>query len=257
MEGTAYITATHPAAEIRALTPAIAKAYAAFEAQNAAAEPILADRKRLRRDLNALRDSKRPIEEYDQTRDDKLAREIARLDTALTRNAYAARKLAVDYLVAVIENPRKDEARQGAARLALKAHEDAVAALAALEDALTRRETFYDSAGRPAEYKHYVRQHNYKHTSGAFRAAHADLALKVATFPASDVQTVADGGEVMTLAQIEAAQQRAMAEAAEQMKASVREKNTAAALAYRFGALEARTILATAANSTERTANNG
>ncbi|MGO4230424.1 hypothetical protein AB4Y72_16370 [Arthrobacter sp. YAF34] len=224
-EGTASITATHPSAEIRALSPAIAKAYAAFEAANAAAAPLKADRQRLRRDLKALRDGKHPAKEYDQALDDELGRELARLDAALTRNANAARKLAVDYLLAVIENPRRDEARQDAAKLALAAHEDAVAALAALEDALARREKFYGGAGRPAEWKHHTHTLDVAHRQGRIRQSHELLAREVAEFPAGDVQTLADGGTVPTLAELQAAAERAEAERVASMKAAARARD--------------------------------
>lgn len=212
--GTAVITAPHPSAEVRALTPAIAKAYAAFEAQNAAAEPLRADRQRIARELKALRDSKHPAREYDQTLDDELAREIARIDVALTANEKAAKKLAVDYLLAVVTNPKADETRQSAAKLALKAHEDAVAALAALEDALSRREVFYTSAGSPAEWKHHRTTLRVQHGEGRLRQSHELLGREVREFPAGDVQTVADGGEVKTLAQLQDAARQAAKEAA-------------------------------------------
>lgn len=211
--GAAVITATHPSAEVRALTPAIAKAYAAFEAQNAAAEPLQADRQRIARELKELRDAKHPAREYDQTRDDELAREIARIDVALTANEKAAKKLAVDYLLAVVTNPRADETRQSAAKLALKAHEDAVAALAALEDALSRRDVFYASAGSPADWKHHRSTLRVQHSEGRLRQSHELLAREVSDFPAGDVQTVADGGEVKTLAELQDAARRAAKEA--------------------------------------------
>lgn len=204
--GQASINATHPAAEVRALTPAIAQAYAAFEAQNAAALPLRADRHRIARELTALRESKHPAREYDQTLDDELAREVARLDAALTRNEVAAKKLAVDYLIAVVENPRADEARQAAAKLALEAHEAAVAALAALEEALARRDVFYRSAGAPAVWRHHSETLRVQHNAGQVRHAHELLAREANEFPVHDVATVADGGEVMTLAQLQAAQ---------------------------------------------------
>lgn len=223
--GEASIQALHPGAEVRALSPAIEAAYAEFEAQNAAAAPIRAERKRLVDELNELRESKNPALEYDEDRDAELAREIAKADNRLRANEVRAKRLAIDYLVAVGDNPDKDKAREHAAALALKAHEDAVAALAALEDALGRREVFYTTAGRPAEWKHFKRAHNYMFTSGATRAAHENIAKEVAAFPAADVKTVANGGEVMTLAELQFAQKKAAAEAEAEAIAETRERN--------------------------------
>lgn len=223
--GTATINAQHPTAEVRALSPAIKKAYAAFEAQNAAATPLRADRKRLAAELKGLRDSKHPAREYDEDRDAELARAIAKLDVALASNERTAKRLAVDYLEAVVNNPRADDAREHAAKLALEAHEAAVAALAALEEALARREVYYASAGRPAEWKHFQHQHRYTLSSGAFQAAHENLAKEVHTFPAGDVKTLAEGGEVLTLAQREVAQQKLAAELTAQAVAEARERN--------------------------------
>lgn len=223
--GVATITAIHPTAEVRALSPAIAKAYAAFEAQNAVAAPIVAERKRLVNELNELRNSKHPARDYDEDRDAELAREIAKADLALTANEAKARHLAVDYLLAVVNNPAKDEAREHSATLALKAHEDAVAALAALEEALARREVYYRAAGRPAEWKHFQHQHRYLLSSGAFTAARQNVAKEVHTFPAGDVKTVADGGKVMTLAELKLAQQQAELDRAAAARAAARERN--------------------------------
>jgi hypothetical protein len=221
-DGKATITAHHPSAEVRALSPDVAKAYAAFEAQNAAALPLRADRLRISRELKALRDSKSPLREYDQTRDDELAREIANIEAALTRNGRAASKLAVDYLLAVVNDPRKDEARQDAAKLALEAHEAAVAALAALEDALARREVFYGSAGCPAEHRHHKQTLDVARRDGRLRMAHELLGREVAEFPVSEVATVADGGTVPTLAELQTATQRAEAERVAALKAAIR-----------------------------------
>lgn len=233
--GQAEIKATHPSAQVRALTPAIEKAYAAFENQNAAALPLRADRQRIARELKELRDSKHPARAYDQTLDDELAREVAKLDVALTANANKAKKLAVDYLVAVVNNPRADEARQHSAKLALKAHEETVAALAALEDALARREVYYSSAGRPAEWKHHRQTLRRQHSEGRFLQAHEILGREVADFPAGDVQTLADGGEVLTLAQLQSAQRQAEVDRAAAMKAATRERNRRESIIERNG----------------------
>ncbi|MET4620647.1 hypothetical protein ABIE18_002096 [Arthrobacter sp. 2762] len=194
----------HPNADQRALIPGADEAFAAFEAQNSAAAPLHAERRELGQELSKLRQSKHPAYEYDQNRDDELTRRRAQIDLELRRNALAAKKLGMDYLNLVWNNPKPDDTRRRAAKGALEAHEAAIEAHAALETALTKRDSLYGSAGHPSAHEFHKHTQRHAHRDGRISQARYFLAQLVSDFPTDSVQVVADGGKVLTAEEIEA-----------------------------------------------------
>ncbi|MFE4078267.1 hypothetical protein [Paenarthrobacter sp. YIM B13468] len=204
-EGVAVIGhGKQPNADQRALIPGADEAFAAFEAQNSAAIPLRAERKKLSQELTKLRRAKHPAHEYDQNLDDELTRRRAQIDLELRRNALAARKLGTDYLDIVWNIPKPDETRRRAAKAALEAHEATLAAHAALEAALTKRDSLYASAGHPSAHEFHRHTQRHAHNDGRISQVRYYLSKLVSDFPTEAVKTVAEGGEVPTAEQIEA-----------------------------------------------------
>ncbi|MGC7150914.1 hypothetical protein [Paenarthrobacter ureafaciens] len=193
-----------PLPEERALIPGAEEAFEAFEAQNAAAAPLLAEARKLSRELYDLRASKNPARAYDQDREDEIVLRRAQVDAELRRNAQLAKARGIDYLMAVFNNTRRDDTRRKAAHLALEAHEAAVAAHAALEEALRKRDALYLTAGSPSAHEHHKHTQRHAHRDGRVSQAHWFIGRMLADFPTASVQVVADGGEVLTAEQLEA-----------------------------------------------------
>ncbi|MDD7834996.1 hypothetical protein [Paenarthrobacter sp. AB444] len=193
-----------PLPEERALIPGADEAFAAFEAQNAAAAPLQAEARKLSRELYDLRGSKHPARKYDQDREDEIVLRRAQVEAELRRNAQLAKARGLDFLMAVFANPRRDGTRRQAARLALEAHEAALEAHAALEEALRKRDALYVSAGSPSAHEHHQHTQRHAHRDGRARQAQWLVTQMVSEFPAASVQVVADGGEVLTAEQLEA-----------------------------------------------------
>ncbi|TLM72419.1 hypothetical protein [Pseudarthrobacter sp. NamB4] len=212
-------------AEQRALSPALTKAYAAIEEQNAAAQALTDRLRKVIAEKNVLWRSRNSYERYDQEREDELNREIRNLERALRRNESLAKERAIEYLVLAWNDPHRDRMKAEGANLALEAHADAVAALAALEEALARREKFYASAGRPAIWRHHSETMSVPRNAGQVHLAHQLIAREVNEFPAADLKTVVEGGQVKSLAEIQAEQQQALTDATAKMKAAARERD--------------------------------
>lgn len=219
--------------EQRALSPKLTSAYAALEEQNAAAQPLADRLRKVVAEKKNLWRSRNSYERYDQEREDELNREIRNLERALRRNESLAKERAIDYLFLAANDPEKDRMKMEGAQLALNAQADAVAALAALEEALVRREKFYRSAGSPATWRHHTATMQYQHNNGQIRLAHELLGREVSEFPVADVKTVAEGGKVKTLAEIQTEQQKAMDDATVQMKTAARERDRRRAISER------------------------